>query len=84
MAEMAYSRPLPYFDHTIYNLGFKEAKDAVIKAFRQHYISAILRQNRGNISRAAEQAGVQRQYLHRLMKDEDIHAESFKDDTSNL
>ena len=32
-----------------------------------------------NISRAAETAGIQRQYLHRLMKEEGIDAEQFKD-----
>ncbi|MBW1739668.1 MAG: sigma-54-dependent Fis family transcriptional regulator [Deltaproteobacteria bacterium] len=83
MPERAYTRPLPHLDETIYRLPFKEAKEAVIKAFHHQYIRAILQQNRGNISRAAEQAGLQRQYLHRLMKDENIRAESFKDDTYN-
>jgi transcriptional regulator of acetoin/glycerol metabolism len=35
-------------------------------------------QNRGNISKAAEQAGVQRQYLHRIIKKESIDATEFK------
>jgi transcriptional regulator of acetoin/glycerol metabolism len=38
----------------------------------------MLQQNGGNISRAAEQAGLQRQYLHRIMKHEKIDAEVFK------
>ena len=70
--------PLPYSNETIYRLPFKEAKEAVIKAFHRQYIHAILQQNRGNISRAAEQAGLQRQYLHRIMKHEKINAEGFK------
>ncbi len=78
MAEAPQARPMPYFDETIFRLPFKEAKDAVIKAFHRHYIHAILQQNRGNISRAAEGAGLKRQYLHRIMKDEKIDANGFK------
>ncbi len=78
MAEAPQAKPLPYFDETIFRLPFKEAKDAVIKAFHRHYIHAILQQNRGNISRAAEGAGLKRQYLHRIMKDEKIDAGGFK------
>lgn len=68
----------PHFDEAIYGLPFRDAKQAVIRAFHQQYIQALLRQNNGNISRAAEQAGVQRQYLHRIMKDEQIDSETFK------
>ena len=72
--------PLPHFEEAIYELPFKDAKQAVIKAFHQQYIQAILQQNNGNISKAAEQAGVQRQYLHRIMRDEKIEAAIFKVD----
>jgi DNA-binding NtrC family response regulator len=78
MSERTDSRPLPYFNEAVYRLPFREAKEAVIKAFHRQYIQAILQQNRGNISRAADQAGVQRQYLHRIMKHENIDAEEFK------
>ena len=81
MPDRHYSGPLPYFDDAICGRPFKEAKEAVIKAFHHHYIQTILLQNKGNISRAAEQAGLQRQYLHRLMKNESISAESFKKET---
>lgn len=68
----------PVFDHNIYTLPFKEAKEIVIKAFHNKYINWILQQNKGNISRAAEQADLQRQYLHRLIKEENINTEIFK------
>jgi len=70
---------LPYFSDQILKLPFKEAKEIIIRAFHQQYIQAMLQQNKGNISKAAEQAGVQRQYLHRLMKEENITAEGFKE-----
>jgi DNA-binding NtrC family response regulator len=78
MPEGVDTKPLPYFDETIFRLPFKEAKDAVIRTFHRHYIHAILQQNRGNISRAAEGAGLKRQYLHRIIKDEKIDAGGFK------
>lgn len=68
----------PLFDHNIYTLPFKEAKEIIIKTFHNKYINWILQQNKGNISKAAEQAELQRQYLHRLIKEENINAEIFK------
>ena len=78
ITDATHTGPLPYSNETIYRLPFKEAKEAVIKTFHRQYIQAILQQNRGNISRAAEQAGLQRQYLHRIIKHEKIDAEVFK------
>ena len=78
MPERTDSTPLPYFSEAIYRLPFREAKEAVIRAFHREYVHAVLQQNRGNISRAADQAQVQRQYLHRIMKHEKIDAEEFK------
>ena len=69
----------PLFDYNIYTLPFKEAKEMVIKAFHNKYINWVLQQNKGNISRAAEQAELQRQYLHRLIKEENINTEIFKE-----
>lgn len=67
-----------HFDETIFRLPFKEAKEAVIQGFHRQYIHAVLQANQGNISKAADQAGLQRQYLHRIMKEEGISAEGFK------
>jgi transcriptional regulator of acetoin/glycerol metabolism len=41
-------------------------------------VEALLQSTGGNVSRAAEKAGIQRQYFHRLMKDGGIEAEEFK------
>ncbi|MDO9566018.1 MAG: sigma-54 dependent transcriptional regulator [Candidatus Desulfaltia sp.] len=68
----------PLFDHKIYTLPFKEAKEIIVKAFHHKYINWILQQNNGNISKAAQQAELQRQYLHRLIKEENINTEIFK------
>jgi DNA-binding NtrC family response regulator len=77
--EKSHISPYFLFDQDIYDIPFKEAKENVIKAFHQSYIVSILKQSNGNISRAAERAGLQRQYLHRLIKDENINVESLKE-----
>ena len=50
----------------------------MIDLFHRHYIDQLLRNNAGNVSRAAQQAGIQRQYLHRLMKESGITTEDYR------
>ncbi len=57
---------------------FKDAKDEMIQQFHARYIRYLLERTGGNISRAAEAAGIQRQYLHRLMKETGVGADEFK------
>jgi DNA-binding NtrC family response regulator len=59
-------------------MPFREAKEAALELFYNQYIRNALTHSRGNISRAAEKAGIQRQYLHRLMKETGLDAEGFK------
>jgi DNA-binding NtrC family response regulator len=59
-------------------IPFREAKDRAIQHFHHRYIRKLLEQHGGNISRAAEAAGIQRQYLHRLMKEAGVEATDFK------
>jgi DNA-binding NtrC family response regulator len=50
------------------HLPFKEAKERWIDYFEIHYLTGLLRRNNLNISRAAGEAGVPRQTLHRLIR----------------
>jgi DNA-binding NtrC family response regulator len=59
-------------------IPFREAKDRAIQHFHRHYIRRLLEAHGGNVSRAAEAAGIQRQYLHRLIKEAGIEATDFK------
>jgi DNA-binding NtrC family response regulator len=59
-------------------MPFREAKERAIQYFHSRYIRRLLEQYGGNISRAAEAAGIQRQYLHRLIKEAGIEATEFK------
>jgi DNA-binding NtrC family response regulator len=69
----------PSVEEDLGRLSFKDAKDRMISRFHSQYIMALLRESGGNISKAAEMAGIQRQYLHRLMKEAGIEAEPFKE-----
>ena len=68
----------PELEQTEGRLPFREAKDRMIQRFHEQYIQSLLEESHGNISKAAEMAGIQRQYLHRLMKESGIDAEGFK------
>ncbi|MDB9822971.1 sigma-54 dependent transcriptional regulator [Deltaproteobacteria bacterium] len=62
----------------ISSMCFREAKERSLQLFHRRYIESILMQSGGNITKAAEIAGIQRQYLHRLIKEAMIDAEDFK------
>jgi two-component system nitrogen regulation response regulator GlnG len=50
------------------NFPFKEAKDALIQAWEREYVSALMAKHEGNVSSAARSGGLDRVYLHRLLK----------------
>ncbi len=49
-------------------LPFKEAKGILVEAFEKEYLQSLLERNQGNISKAAQEAGIDRNYIHRLVK----------------
>ena len=60
-------------------LSFREQKKSMVDGFeKEFFISALLQQN-GNISRAAEQIGLRRQYLQDKLKKLGIDAREFKE-----
>ena len=65
-------------DRDVFGLSFKEAKDKMILMFHRQYIQTLLAESDGNVSRAAAMAGIKRQHLHRLLKENDIDAEDFR------
>ena len=48
--------------------GFKQAKEDMIVAFERDYVMDLMRRFEGNVSRAARAAGIDRVYLHRLLR----------------
>lgn len=47
---------------------FKSAKERLIQAWEREYVTALLARHEGNISLAARSGGLDRVYLHRLIK----------------
>ena len=47
---------------------FAEARDLVLAEFERRYVEQLLRVHRGNVSAAARASGIDRTYLHRLMR----------------
>ena len=59
-------------------LSYKEALASARDRGSQEYLTALLRAFGGNVSRAAEQAGLERESLHRLLRRHGIHADDFR------
>lgn len=59
-------------------MPLKEAKDRLIEEFQAQYIAKALARHGGNVSQAARDSGVKRQYLHRLMRDTNLDSKTFK------
>jgi len=59
------------------NLSYKNAKDQVLEKFEIEYLTHHLKMNEGNISRTAEECGMDRRTIHRLIK---IHNIIYKGD----
>ena len=52
----------------VLDLPFKEAKGQLVEAFERDYLQQLLTKHKGNISQAANEAGIDRNYIHRLVK----------------
>lgn len=50
------------------DLPYKRAKQIWVEAFEERYMDALLRRFNGNISRAAQEAGMARKTIHRFLK----------------
>jgi transcriptional regulator with PAS, ATPase and Fis domain len=57
------------------DMPFKEAKGMLVEAFEREYLTQLLSRHKGNISRAAQEAGIDRNYIHRLVKKYNIPVE---------
>jgi len=60
--------PLPSLDGMLaLRLPLKDARQAWIESFESVYVRDVLRRSGGNVTRAAEQAGVSRRFLQRMI-----------------
>jgi len=59
-------------------LGYQEVVELARDRASREYLSALMRECQGNVTRAAERAGVERESLHRMLKRHGIRSEDFK------
>jgi DNA-binding NtrC family response regulator len=59
-------------------LPYREAVDLARDRVSREYLSALLAEFDGNVTRAAERAGVERESLHRLLKRYGVRSDDFK------
>jgi len=57
---------------------FRDAKRSVVEAFERSYLEDLLRRHGGNVTGAAEQSGMLRSALQRLLRKHDLHSADFR------
>jgi two-component system response regulator GlrR len=66
--ESTSARALQSSSENITDLPFKEAKERLVESFTKEYLASLLEKCHGNISQAAREAGIARNYVHRLVQ----------------
>lgn len=59
--------------------SYRDAKEKILEKFTLRYMTSLLEQTGGNVSKAARKAGVERQSLQQLLKKYGISAARFRD-----
>jgi two-component system, NtrC family, response regulator HydG len=59
--------------------SYNDEKKAVLDRFERAYLSSLLAEEKGHISRVAERAGLHRKNLWQLMKRHELNAEAYKE-----
>lgn len=65
--ESSAARAMASSTESITDLPFKEAKERLVDSFTREYLVALLEKCEGNISQMAREAGIARNYVHRLV-----------------
>ncbi|MFP4176154.1 MAG: sigma-54-dependent transcriptional regulator [Candidatus Brocadiia bacterium] len=65
------------------NLPYREAMDRMQHRLRKKYVRQMLKRCEGNVTRAAERAGIERESFHRLMKRCGVSRENVKGEKEN-
>jgi len=60
-------------------IPYRQALDMARDRVTRDYLTALLRDTRGNVTRAAERAGMERESLHRLLKRYAVRSDDFKE-----
>ncbi|HSN91599.1 MAG TPA: sigma-54 dependent transcriptional regulator, partial [Anaeromyxobacteraceae bacterium] len=60
------------------SMPYREAVDLARDRISRDYLAALLRAHEGNVTQAAQQAGMERESLHRLLRRYGVRSEDFK------
>jgi len=77
-AEVGAAAPGPADPATLARLPFKEAVAEARDRISRDYLVALLAEFGGNVTRAAERAGMERESLHRLLRKHGLRSDDFK------
>ncbi len=61
------------------DLTYREAKEKIVEKFTVRYMTSLLEQTGGNVSRAAKKAGIERQSMQQLLKKYGVSAARFRE-----
>ena len=64
-------------------LLYRKAKQLVLQDFNINYVTKILQKSGGNVTRAAQLCGLERQSLQQIMKKCDIKSDKFRKSAKN-
>ena len=68
----------PDLSEDISHLSYREAREIMVRRFHKQYFHILLQETGGNVTKAAEVAGIKRQYLYRLIKASGIDNDEFR------
>jgi DNA-binding NtrC family response regulator len=79
VADLAAAPEEPLEGAELASLSYKAAVNLARDRISREYLIALLQSFRGNVTQAAERAGIERESLHRLLKRYALRAESYRD-----
>jgi DNA-binding NtrC family response regulator len=59
-------------------MPYREAMETARDRISREYLAVLMREFEGNVTRAAERAGIERESLHRLLKRYGVRSEDYK------
>ncbi len=77
-AEVTPSRSTATLPHDLVQLSYRDMLEAARDRATRDYLVALMRAVTGNVTQAAERAGIERESMHRLLKKHGVRSEDFK------
>jgi len=65
-------------ENNVQGLDYRDAKEEVLNRFHQSYLSRLLEETGGNVTRAARRCGLERQGLQQILRRYGIRADRFR------